>query len=86
MKTFTVQNTEDPNDNFSIEADDWNDAYHVALEEIGWWVSSNKDDDDFYTVINDNDGNDTFEVNAHDCDHAAYLALEELGWVVVNYP
>ena len=44
MKTFTVYNDQDNNDSFEVEAIDYDDATHIALEVLGWRVGvfSNK--------------------------------------------
>jgi len=38
MKTFTVYNDKDNNDSFEVEAIDYEEAKHIALEELGWRV------------------------------------------------
>jgi hypothetical protein len=38
-KVFTIVNDVDGNDSFEVLAKDGDDAAHVALKELGWWVA-----------------------------------------------
>lgn len=40
LKTFKIINDWDPNDTFDVEAIDVEEAAFLALEKLGWWVSS----------------------------------------------
>jgi hypothetical protein len=46
MKVYRVFNDSDGNDSFIVEADDYNEALSTALEELGWWVAVDPEEED----------------------------------------
>ena len=39
LRTFHVINDFDANDRFEVKAENAQDAAHLALEKLGWWIA-----------------------------------------------
>jgi len=44
MKVWTIINDHDGNDSFTVEAASPEEAAFVALNELGWWVAAQPDE------------------------------------------
>lgn len=78
MKEYSIINSNDGNDTFTVEAQDGNEAAFKALDELGWMVSEGEDAESPNTEYNE----EGYRVNS-ETDHITGTSLQ--GYIDISY-